>query len=112
MTQSVSSSELWGFFWASLSHFNNLLFNFILLENFKFSGVLHFGQSSSSTVDSLRKSFSFLIPSNPKDRVDHFHALTPMSYDALGINAMQVSLHVISCYMQHVNHTLHVKCHG
>ena len=54
------------------------------------------------------------VPSNPKHRVDHFHALTPMSCDAPCINAMQVSLHVISCYMyatshiQHINHTLHV----
>ena len=39
------------------------------------------------------------VPSNPKHKVDHFHALTPMSCDALCINAMQVSLHVISCYM-------------
>ena len=58
------------------------------------------------------------VPSNPKHKVDHFHALTPMSCDAPYINAMQVSLHVISCYMyatchmQHINHTLHVKCHG
>ena len=58
------------------------------------------------------------VPSNPKHMVDHFHALTPMSCDASCINAMQVSLHVISCYMyvtchmQHINHTLHVKCHG
>ena len=58
------------------------------------------------------------VPSNPKHRVDHFHALTPMSCDAPCINAMQVSLHVISCYMyatchiQHINHTLHVKWNG
>ena len=57
------------------------------------------------------------VPSNPKHKVDHFHALTPMSCDASCINAMQVSLNVISCYMyatchmQHINHTLHVKCH-
>ena len=57
-------------------------------------------------------------PSNPKHKVDHFHALTLMSCDAPRINAMQVSLYVISCYMyttchmQHINHTLHVKCHG
>ena len=58
------------------------------------------------------------VPSNPKLRVDHFHSLTPMSCDAPCINAMQVSLYVISCYMhatchmQHINHRLHVKCHG
>ena len=58
------------------------------------------------------------VPSNPKHKVDHFHALTPMSCDAPCINAMQVSLHVISCYMyttchmQHINHTLHVNFHG
>ena len=57
------------------------------------------------------------VSSNPKHRVDHFHALKLMSCDASCINAMQVSLHVISCYMyatchmQHINHTLHVKCH-
>ena len=57
------------------------------------------------------------IPLNPKHRVDNFYALTPMQCDVLCINAMQVSLHVISCYMyatchmQHINHTLHVKCH-
>ena len=94
----------------------------------------YFGQPSRSTVDNLRyvlwlvyekycgqflKIICILdIPSNPKHRVDHFHALTPMSCDAPCINAMQVSLHVLSCYMyatchmQHINHTLHVKCHG
>ena len=39
---SVPSSELWGIFYVSLSHFINLLFNFILLENFKIFGVLHY----------------------------------------------------------------------
>ena len=79
----------------------------------------YFGQSPRSTVDSLRKIIFILdVPSKPKHRVDHFHALTPMSCDAPCINAMQVSLHVISCcmyatcHMQHINHTLHVKCHG
>ena len=35
------------------------------------------------------------VPSNPKHKVDHFHALTPVSCDVPCINAMQVSLHVI-----------------
>ena len=92
------------------------------------------GQSPRFRVDSLRFVlwsvfekycgqspkiiFILNVPSNPKHMVDHFHALTPMSYDASFINAMQVSLHVISCYMyatchmQHINHTLHLKCHG
>ena len=94
----------------------------------------YFGQPLRSAVDNLRyvlwsvsekycgrssKIICILdVSSNPKHRVDHFHALTSMSRDALCINAMQVSLHVISCYMyatchmQHISHTLHVKCHG
>ena len=93
----------------------------------------YFGQPPRSTVDNLRcilwsvsekyygqspKIICILdVPTNPKHKVDPFHALTPMSCNALCINAMQVSLHVISCYMyatchmQYINHTLHVKCH-
>ena len=94
----------------------------------------YFGQPPRSTVDNLlyvlwsisKKYYGqfskiiciLVVPSNPKHRVDHFHPLTLMSCNAPCINAMQVSLHVISCYMyvachmQHINHTLPVKCHG
>ena len=94
----------------------------------------YFGQPPRSTVDNLRYILwsvyekyygQYLIiicilnvPSNPKHRVDHFHALTPMSCGAPCNNRIQVSLHVIPCYMyvmchmQHINHTLHVKFHG
>ena len=94
---------------------------------------MHFGQSLRSIVHNLQyvlwsvsekyckqspKIIYILdVPSNPKHRVDQFHALTPISCDAPCKNVIQVSLHVISCcmyatcHMQQINHTLHVKWH-
>ena len=81
----------------------------------------YFGQSPRSTVDNLRyvlwsiskkycgqspKIICILdVPSNPKHKVDHFRALTPLSCDAPCINA---NASVIAChFMLHVRYASH-----